>query len=233
MNQNHSQWQSNDTYELHKYGPLRPAREFSFWHITEAALVPLQKQLQSSRSIQQRTDVNSIDISGYRCSRVLTGAVCSAGQPKLLNTGKFFGKKLPVKSCQATSLFQETQQKYKSYHTNGGGPCQAGAGNVQRGPINAFCKASNVIPTSWTGHERLPSKEGDHIDPSFLTHAVPTTSENTTKPAKNTTMFMACSRFPSKNIPKHFPTRKHWHFGVVFVTIIRHWEPLVPCSITM
>lgn len=108
-----------------------------------------------------------------RSSSSHRGAVCSAGQPKLLNTGKFLWQKDLKKSSHGKSHFPFPGNT--TYH--GWGTIRRGTRNVQGAPRHTFRKASNAIPTSWTRHERLPSKEGDHIYPRLLTHAMPTTSE--------------------------------------------------------
>lgn len=164
----------------HKFDSLlrlhRESHEWIHWDLNgnshfEAALGPLQKQLQSSRPAdhEQRTDLYP-DTAG--CRVPIQAQFAALGSRSCWTPESSFGKK-KYQWSHGKSHFPFPGNA--TYH--GWGTVRWGTRNVQGAPRHTFRKASNAIPTSWTRHERLPSKEGDHICPRLLTHAMPTTSE--------------------------------------------------------
>lgn len=163
--------------------PLRPEREFSFWgsfgSFTEAAPV-----IQASRSWTANWP-----LSGYSwLSHSDPGAVCSAGQPKLLNTGKFlWQKEVPVESWKKPLPF--SRKRNISWVGNRTMGDQERARRTQTYIPQSIQCNSYKLNSAWEitkqgGRPHLPQT----FDPRHANH-----------------LRMACSLFPIKTHRNTFP----------------------------
>ena len=107
---------------------------------------------------------------------------------------------------KATSLFQETQ------HIMGGEPYDGGPGTCKAHPDIHSAKHPMQFLQAELGMRDYQARRETTSAPDFW----PTPCQ----PPQNGLFSISY-----QNTPKHFPARKHWHFGVVFTTIISHWEP--------